>query len=138
MAFVAAALSAKTLRIGNTQVERCTLLLARVLKIHADAMRAGWYGKGEIKIRLVLRANDIAGEHDICRRALGPSLAREHQYKKTGRCYQSIDCRQGDSFAAAWSTCIAGAANGVAFPASVAGSPADAGWVEVKGAQSLV
>jgi hypothetical protein len=62
-------------------------------------MRAGWYGKGEIKIRLVLRANDIAGEHDICRRALSPSLPREHQHKKTCRCYQSLDYRQGDSFA---------------------------------------
>ena len=75
MALVAAALTAKTLRISNAQVECRALFSAGVLKIHADAMRAGRHGEGNLKIRLVLRAGDISGEHNVGRWILSRSLS---------------------------------------------------------------
>ena len=82
VALVAAALSAKALRIGNTQVERRALFLAGVLEIHADAMRTGGHGEGNLKIRMVLRAGDIAGEHNVGRRVLSRSLSRQDRSRE--------------------------------------------------------
>ena len=112
VAFVAAALSTKALRIGGTQIERRVLLLAGVAEIDADAMSAGGHGKGNLEVGLVLRTFDFAGEYEVRGRALGQRVDREDREEKTGRCCPTLARRQEDSFTAAWHGYRAGAAFG--------------------------
>ena len=77
VAFVAAALSAKALRIEYTQIECCALFLAGVLKIHTDAVRTGRDGERDLEIGFVLCARNLAGENQVWRcLLLSPSQRR--------------------------------------------------------------
>jgi hypothetical protein len=65
MAFVSAALSAKTLRVGYAEIQSSALISSGVVEVDADAMHAGWHRKGNIEVGLILRTFDVAGKHQI-------------------------------------------------------------------------
>ena len=70
VALVAAALAAKTLGIGDTEIEGCAFVLAGVRKIDADAMCACGYVERNLKIGFVLRAGHITFEDNVGWRVL--------------------------------------------------------------------
>ena len=55
VAFVSSAVAAKSLRIGDAEIQRGLVILAGVTEVHADAMYAGRDCKWNFEIRLVLR-----------------------------------------------------------------------------------
>jgi hypothetical protein len=72
VAFVAAALAAKTHRIFHTEIERGAFFFTGVAEIYTDAMRALGNCEGNFKVGLVLRAGDITCENKIWSRSLLP------------------------------------------------------------------
>ena len=52
MALVPAACTAKSLRVGDAEVKRGTLILARVLKVDADPVNAGRHREGNFEVGL--------------------------------------------------------------------------------------
>ena len=63
VAFVASAIAAKPLRIGNTQIQCRLLISARIRKIHADSMHFLRHIKGDLEVGLVLSAVDSSLQH---------------------------------------------------------------------------
>lgn len=80
VALVAAALSAKSLRVIYPQIESRALFLSRVLKIHAEAMGTRWHGERDLNIRFALRARNFPCENYVWRGLLlSPPQRREDQ-----------------------------------------------------------
>jgi hypothetical protein len=76
---VAAALTAKALRVRNSKIQRCALLGTRVIEVDTDLICSGGYEKWNLKVSLVLCAGNIAAKYDVWGRVLSPSPGCQDQ-----------------------------------------------------------
>ena len=70
VALVSPACATKSLRVGDAEIKSGTLIFAGVLKVDADPVDARRHREGDFEVGLVLLALDVAGEHQVCRRAV--------------------------------------------------------------------
>ena len=66
MAFVSAALTTKTLWIGDAEVQGSALIFPGVMKVNTDTVYAGRHCERDLEVGLVLRAFYVAREYQVC------------------------------------------------------------------------
>ena len=81
--FASPAPAAKAGGIEHSEIERRVLVAARVFEGEGDAFHARWYAKGNLQIRVVLRALDGAGQGKVRPRRGG--ACRGQKTEKTGQ-----------------------------------------------------